>query len=75
MLVASAAQGVHSRRGCGALSLSYLAYLQSYPIVPLGIHLLEFLPLYVLLLAQGRRQRGPSPLREPTTVIRMEQPT
>ena len=41
----------------GAISLSYLAYLQSYPIVPIGIHLLEFLPLYVLLLAQGMRQR------------------
>jgi hypothetical protein len=44
----------------GAIALSYLAYLQSYPIVPIGMHLLEFLPFYVLLLAQGMRQRWQS---------------
>jgi len=59
----------------GALSLSYLAYLQSYPIVPLGIHLLEFLPLYILLLAQRGHQRWQSPLREPATATLGEQPT
>ena len=51
----------------GALALSYLAYLQSYPIVPIGIHLLEFLPLYVLLLVQGVRQGWQSPPRKLTT--------
>jgi hypothetical protein len=58
----------------GALSLSYLAYLQSYPIVPLGIHLLEFLLLYILLLAQRTHQRWQSPLREPATATLGEQP-
>jgi hypothetical protein len=36
----------------GAISLSYIAYTQEYPVVPPGIQLLEFLPLYCLLLAQ-----------------------
>jgi alpha-1,6-mannosyltransferase len=58
----------------GAIALSYLAYIQSYPIVPIGIHLLEFLPLYVLLLAQGVRQRWQSPLRVPTAAMLMQQP-
>ena len=58
----------------GALALSYLAYLQSYPIVPIGFHLLEFLPLYVLLLAQGVRQHWQSPLQEPATATFVAQP-
>jgi alpha-1,6-mannosyltransferase len=58
----------------GAIALSYLAYIQSYPIVPIGIHLLEFLPLYVLLLAQGVRQRWQSPRRVPTAAMLMQQP-
>jgi alpha-1,6-mannosyltransferase len=58
----------------GAIVLSYLAYIQSYPIVPIGIHFLEFLPLYVLLLAQGVRQRWQSPLRVPTAAMLMQQP-
>jgi hypothetical protein len=36
----------------GALSLSYVAYTQDYPVVPMGLHLLEFLPCYLLLLVQ-----------------------
>ncbi len=36
----------------GASALSYLAYLQSYPTVPVSAHLLEFLPFYGLLVAQ-----------------------
>jgi alpha-1,6-mannosyltransferase len=36
----------------GAIALSYLAYLQSYPTVPVSVHLLEFLPFYGLLVAQ-----------------------
>jgi hypothetical protein len=43
----------------GAVSLSYLAYVQEYPAVPLGMHLLEFLPCYALLLAQAARQSRP----------------
>jgi hypothetical protein len=58
----------------GAVALSYLAYVQDYPTVPIGIHLLEFLPLYVLLLAQGVRQRWPGQRREPATALFMEQP-
>ena len=58
----------------GAIALSYLAYIQSYPIVPISIHLLEFLPLYILLLAQGVCQRWPSPLRVPTAAMLMQQP-
>lgn len=47
----------------GAISLSYLAYSRDDLGVPLGIQLLEFLPLYVLLLAQGMQQRWPRLLR------------
>jgi len=47
----------------GALSLSYLAYLRRDLMVPISLHLLEFLPLYVLLLAQWVRQRWHSPRR------------
>jgi hypothetical protein len=36
----------------GAVGLSYLAYTQAYPGVPMGLHLLEFLPFYGLLVAQ-----------------------
>src|SRR5262245_27102237 len=41
----------------GAIALSYLAYAQEYPAVPSGIYLLEFLPLYLLLLIQVVWQR------------------
>jgi hypothetical protein len=43
-----------------AVSLSYVAYTLDYPAVPLSIHLLEFLPLSSLLLAQvvWRRWQG-----------------
>jgi len=40
----------------GAIALSYLAYTQDYFMVPIGIHVLEFLPLNILLLAQRVRQ-------------------
>ena len=37
----------------GAISLSYLKYVQEPPILPLGIRLVEFLPLYGLLGLQA----------------------
>src|SRR5215471_3758986 len=49
----------------GAIVLSYLAYAQPYPVVPTGIYLLEFLPLYLLLLAQVVWRRWHSPVLEP----------
>jgi hypothetical protein len=50
----------------GVISLSYLAYSQGYPSVPAGIHLLEFLPFYVLLLAQAGWQYWQHPDRSPS---------
>ena len=41
----------------GAITFSYVAYTLEYPTVPLGLHLLEFVPCYALLLAQGLWQR------------------
>jgi hypothetical protein len=53
----------------GAIALSYIAYTQDYPSVPPGIQLLEFLPCYLLLLAQALWQRWHSPDRNPATVL------
>src|SRR5215831_5031064 len=58
----------------GAIVLSYLAYAQPYLIVPTGIYLLEFLPLYLLLLAQVLWRRWHSPVLEPVAAELMEQP-
>jgi hypothetical protein len=41
----------------GAISLSYLAYVQEHQMVPMGIHLLEFLSFYALRPVQGVWQR------------------
>lgn len=41
----------------GAITLSYLKYVQETGILPLGIRLLEFLPLYVLLGLEAFRHR------------------
>jgi alpha-1,6-mannosyltransferase len=41
----------------GAGALAYVAEARPNAVLPLGIHLLEFLPLYVLLLAQAVWQR------------------
>ncbi|MEE8502897.1 MAG: hypothetical protein V3T26_00415, partial [candidate division NC10 bacterium] len=41
----------------GSISLSYLKYVQDLGILPLGIRLLEFLPLYVLLGLEAFRHR------------------
>ncbi len=58
----------------GAIGLSYLKYVQGGPIVPLGIRLVEFVPLYVLLSIEAVRHRrlhlGP---RETMTLM-MEKP-
>ena len=58
----------------GAIALSYLKYAQGAPIVPLGIRLVEFVPLYVLLGIEAVRHRrlhlGP---RETMTFM-MEKP-
>ena len=51
----------------GVISLSYLAYGQEYPSVPAGIHLLEFLPFYVLLLAQAGWQSWQHPDQRPSS--------
>jgi len=51
------------------VSLSYIAYMQEYPVLPLGIQLLEFLPLYALLLVQAARQYHRSARREPAAVV------
>lgn len=51
----------------GAIALSYIAYTQDYPSVPPGIQLLEFLPCYLLLLAQALWQRCHSPDIKPAT--------
>ncbi len=48
----------------GAVGFSYIAYTLDYPTVPLGLHLLEFIPCYALLLAQAlwpRWRRGVDP--------------
>ena len=58
----------------GAIALSYVAYAQDYPVIPTGIYLLEFLPLYLLLVVQVVWQRGRSPVPEPTAAALLEQP-
>jgi len=58
----------------GAIALSYVAYAQDYPVVPSGIYLLEFLPLYLLLLLQMAWRRGRSPVLEPAAAVLREQP-
>ena len=58
----------------GAIALSYLAYAQAYPVVPTGIYLLEFLPLYLLLVVQVAWWQGRSPMLEPAAAALMEQP-
>lgn len=45
----------------GALALSYMAYTLEYPTVPLGLHLMELLPCYGLLLLQWSWQRWRAP--------------
>jgi hypothetical protein len=50
----------------GAMALSYLAYTQTYPIVPGGLHVLEFLPFYALLLVQVGWQRWQHPSQRPS---------
>jgi hypothetical protein len=51
----------------GAITLSYLAYTLDYPRVPLWVYLLEFLPLYALLLAQAVWRRWPDLLLKRST--------
>ena len=51
----------------GAIALSYLAYTRDYPSVPPGIQLLEFLPCYLLLLAQALWRRWHS--AQPATAL------
>ena len=43
----------------GAITLSYLKYIEASPGVAFGIRLLEFVPLYVLLGVQAVRHRHP----------------
>lgn len=57
----------------GAVSLSYIAYMQEYLALPFGVQVLEFLPLYVLLLAQSmRRHRYPRRRPQPGCVTAEE---
>jgi len=41
----------------GAIALSYLKYLQEPQVLPLGIRLVEFVPLVALLALQAARHR------------------
>jgi hypothetical protein len=43
----------------GAITLSYLKYIEGFLALPFGIRLLEFIPLYVLLGVQALRYRRP----------------
>lgn len=52
----------------GAIALSYIAYTLDYPGVPPGIQLLEFLPCYLLLLAQALWRHWHSPGAIPATM-------
>lgn len=51
----------------GTIALSYVKYIQASPDVPLGIRLLEFIPLYILLAIEIIRHRRPA--MEPRTVV------
>jgi Ca2+/Na+ antiporter len=53
----------------GAVALSYVKYLREPQVLPLGIRLLEFLPLVLLLGAQAAWQR-----RAPTEAPRAMKP-
>ncbi len=56
----------------GAITLSYLKYVQGSPAVPLTIRLLEFLPLYVLLAIEAVRHRHPEAGPGKTMTLMME---
>jgi len=58
----------------GAVALSYVKYLREPQVLPLGIRLLEFLPLVLLLGAQAawRRRAGTEAPRAMTPM--MEKP-
>lgn len=58
----------------GSLSLSYLAYIHDPPIVPLGIRLVEFLPLFLLLLAQFVRHHHTEVCSGKVMALTMEKP-
>lgn len=56
----------------GAITLSYLKYIQVSPDVPFGIRLLEFIPLYMLLAIEAVRHRRLHPGPGETTTLLME---
>ncbi len=56
----------------GAIMLSYLKYSESFPDVPLGIRLVEFIPLYVLLGIQTIRFRSPGAVPDEAMTLAME---
>ncbi|MFQ5961296.1 MAG: glycosyltransferase family 87 protein [Candidatus Methylomirabilales bacterium] len=56
----------------GAIALSYLKYAQGSPVVPLGIRLVEFIPLYVLLGIEAVRHRRLHPGPGETMTLMME---
>jgi hypothetical protein len=58
----------------GAIALSYVAYAQDYPDIPPGIYLLEFVPLYFLLLVQAVWRWWQSPVPESAAAVLIEQP-
>ncbi len=56
----------------GAITLSYWKYIQALPDVPLGIRLVEFLPLYVLLGIEVVRHRRAEPAPGTPMTLLME---
>jgi hypothetical protein len=56
----------------GAIALSYVKYSQAFPDVPLGIRLIEFIPLYLLLVIEAVRHRRPEPGPAKTMTLMME---
>lgn len=58
----------------GAITLSYLKYIEMFPAVPWGIRLVEFIPLYVLLGIQAIWHRHPEAASGRAMTYLMEKP-
>jgi hypothetical protein len=58
----------------GAISLSYLKYVQDPQVLPLWIRLVEFFPLYLLLFVEFLRHRHPKARSKKAMATMMEKP-
>lgn len=58
----------------GAISLSYLKYIQDPQLLPLWVWLVEFLPLYLLLSVEAVRYRWRAADGDTSVAIMMEKP-